>query len=131
MGLYSWVKKFIKKFRFDRDFDSYEKLEFAIDVLIREEFEELIDALRKRNAEGIVDALGDIVWLCIKLMFQLKISPRKVFNEIGRANLSKERGVKPGRESSGGYDVIKPEGWVEPYHYDNHGKLDELLRKSD
>lgn len=126
MGLYSWVKKFIKKFRFDHDFDE-KKLDFAINVLIREEMNELFDALERRDSEEIVDALGDIVWLCIKLMFQLRISPRKVFDEIGRANLSKERGVKPGRESSGGFDVIKPEGWKGPDHSDNHGILDEIL----
>jgi hypothetical protein len=43
--------------------------------------------------------------------------------------MSKVRGIKPGREQSGGFDVIKPEGWKGPNHEDNHGKLREIFSK--
>jgi hypothetical protein len=41
--------------------------------------------------------------------------------------MSKERGIKKGREQSGGFDVIKPEGWVAPNHGDNYGNLPTLF----
>lgn len=121
------VKMFIEKFGFDRDFDSIEKIDFALD-LISEEYHEVMDAYKERDAEEFVDGLGDLSWLIDKLMLQLEIDPLKVREEIGRANLSKERGIKPGREQSGGFDVIKPRGWKGPNHSDNHGKLDEIFK---
>ena len=128
MTVFEWLNEFIDKFNFKEDFNTREKLHFAINGLILEEVQELIKAHYDEDAEEIVDALGDIAWLCIKLMYQLEVDPEKVFNEIGKANLSKERGVKPGREQSGGFDVIKPKGWKAPNHSNNHGRLDEIFK---
>jgi len=121
------VKDFINKFGFDKDFNKPERIDFAFDLIL-EEVQELYAAMCEKNAEEIVDALGDISWLCDKLMIQLEVDPEKVRAEIGRANMTKERGIKPGREQSGGYDVIKPEGWKAPDHSDNHGKIDAIYK---
>lgn len=121
------VQSFIEKFGFNKGFDSIEKIDFAFDLIL-EEVQELYAAICEKDAEEIVDALGDITWLCDKLMLQLEVDPKEVRAEIGRANMTKERGIKPGREQSGGYDVIKPEGWKEPVHFSNHGKLDAILK---
>jgi predicted HAD superfamily Cof-like phosphohydrolase len=127
MNMFDYIRAFIKKFGFDKDFDSLEKVEFAFD-LISEEFEELENALEELNAEEFIDALGDLSWLCNKLMYQLDVDPDRVYSEIGLANLTKERGIKEGREQSGGFDVIKPIGWKSPDHSNNHGKLDDIFK---
>lgn len=126
MTVFDYLQKFIKKFQFKEDFDSIERVDFAINTLIMEEVDELQLAFQNCDAEETIDALGDLAWLCIKLMYQLDVDPHKVFEEIGKANLSKERGIKKGREHSGGYDVMKPKGWKPPSHKDNHGRLDEI-----
>lgn len=122
------VKDFIEKFNFNVGFNSRERYDFAIQ-LIEEEVGELREAFNNSDPEEIVDALGDISWLCDKLMIQSGVDPEKVRAEIGRANLSKERGVKPGREQSGGFDVMKPEGWKAPDHTGNHGNIKEIINE--
>ena len=59
-------------------------------------------------------------------MIIVDVDPNFVRSAIGRANLSKEIGVKPGRENAS-HDVIKPTGWVGPDHRGNHGKLEDIL----
>jgi predicted HAD superfamily Cof-like phosphohydrolase len=130
MTVFNWLEAFIEKFNFKLKADDpniYEKLNFAVNGLIGEEYMELKKALEEGDPEEIVDALGDISWLCIKLMMQLGVNPQFVFDEIGNANLTKERGIKPGREQSGGFDVIKPKGWEPPNHEGNHGILDDVF----
>lgn len=122
------VQEFIEKFGFNRGFDNKKKLDFAFDLIL-EEVQELYAAIVEENPEELVDALGDISWLCDKFMLQLEVDPVKVREEIGRANLAKERGVKKGREQSGGFDVIKPEGWIPPNHKGNHGKLNAIFKR--
>lgn len=119
------IRDFIEKFGFDKDFNKYERVDFAVDLIV-EEVQELAAAVMNRDPEETVDALGDISWLCDKMMLQLEIDPVLVRKEIGRANMTKERGTKKGREQSGGYDVIKPIGWKGPNHSNNHGKLTEI-----
>ena len=128
MDLFDWSRKFVYKFDFHKDFNTLEKLDFAIHGLIMEEVGEMLKAHEEKDAEELIDALGDIAWLCVKLMYQLDVDPYKVFQEIGKANLSKERGIKPGREQSGGFDVIKPKGWKGPDHSKNHGRLDGIYK---
>lgn len=127
MTVFEHVEKFIEKFNFKKDFNSMERVDFAINTLIAEEMHELEIAFQNSDAEETIDALGDLAWLCIKLMYQLDVDPHKVFDEIGRANITKVRGIKKGRENSGGYDVMKPLEWEAPSHKDNHGRLDEIF----
>lgn len=128
MNMFDYIKKFVEKFSFKLDKSTpIEKIDFAVRGLILEEVNELLDALDNKDSEEFIDALGDISWLCNKLLIQLDVNPHLVYKEIGEANLSKERGIKPGREQSGGFDVIKPDGWKGPDHSNNHGILDEIF----
>lgn len=125
----NYVKEFVNKFGMQidpTDMDAYQKLDDHINIFIREEFKELLEAWKEGNKEEIVDALGDLSWHCDKAFEMLKIDGNKVREEIGRANLSKEIGVKPGREDAK-LDVIKPKGWVGPSHKGNYGVLDEII----
>lgn len=128
----NWVKEFVKKFKMGIDPkspDAFQRLDDHIKIFMAEEFQELNDAWARGDSEEVVDALGDISWHCDKAFEMLGIDPQKVRDEIGRANLSKEPGVKPGREAAL-IDVIKPEGWVGPDHSDNHGILDDVIKSS-
>ena len=120
------MKDFDAKFGFNAVPITKERLAFRLD-LINEEVQELRDALRSQNAEEVVDAFVDIAYIAIGSLTMLGVDADRAWSEVHRANMTKERGTKPGREQSGGVDVIKPEGWKAPSHQDNHGKLEELF----
>jgi len=119
--------EFQTKFGFNLEPFDKKKLAFRMD-LQKEEFDELMKAYKEKNAEEVVDALIDSVVIAIGTLYLAGVDVSKAWNEVYRANMSKERGVKPGREQSGGFDVIKPKDWKGPDHSNNHGVLDEILR---
>lgn len=119
-------KAFQKKFGFDEKPLTKEQLEFRMSLL-KEEFEEIQQALKDKNAEEWVDGHIDIVVIALGNLHLAGVDIERAWSEVVRANMSKVRGVKAGRESSGGFDVMKPEGWKGPSHEGNHGVLDDIL----
>ena len=87
-------------------------LEFRIDFL-REELDETEAALVSMDSEEIVDGLIDLCVVAIGTLDAFGVDPYKAWDEILRANLSNEVGVKP-------------EDWEGPDHSDNHGKLNNI-----
>jgi len=122
-------ERFQKKFEFDKEPFTEEKMQFRNDLL-SEEFHEIQKAIEEKNPEEWVDGHVDIIVIALGNLYLAGVDPQKAWDEVVRANMSKERGVKPGREQSGGYDVIKPAGWTGPDHSDNHGVLDELFEEA-
>lgn len=120
---------FQKKYGFDIPEFDLDKLKFRMDLL-KEEYNETVNAVADKNAEEVVDGLVDLVVIALGTLHLAGVDANKAWSEVFRANMSKERGVKPGREQSGGWDVIKPEGWVGPNHGDNHGKLEEIFSEN-
>lgn len=113
---------FQKKFGFDiPEFDEA-KLNFRNDLLT-EEFNEMQDALKSKDAEEWVDAHIDLLVIALGNLYLAGVDIHQAWAEVFKANMSKERGIKPGREQSGGFDVIKPKNWKAPSHKGNHGKL--------
>ena len=101
-------------------------LEFRIDFL-REELDETEAALVSMDSEEIVDGLIDLCVVAIGTLDAFGVDPYKAWDEILRANLSKEVGVKPERPNPMGLpDLIKPEDWERPDHSNNHGKLNNI-----
>ena len=101
-------------------------LEFRIDFL-REELDETEAALVSMDSEEIVDGLIDLCVVAIGTLDAFGVDPYKAWDEILKANLSKEVGVKPERPNPMGLpDLIKPEDWEGPDHSDNHGKLNNI-----
>ena len=101
-------------------------LEFRIDFL-REELDETEADLVSMDSEEIVDGLIDLCVVAIGTLDAFGVDPYKAWDEILRANLSKEVGVKPERPNPMGLpDLIKPEDWEGPDHSDNHGKLNNI-----
>lgn len=116
-----------RKFGMDKEPLDLEKLKFRVEVLLQEEMGEALDALDEKNAEELVDAHIDLMVIALGNLHLMGVDINKAWKEVYRANMSKKRGIKPGRESSGGFDLIKPEGWKAPDHSDNHGVLDEIF----
>lgn len=92
--------------------------------MIKEEFEELTEAYEKKDPEEMVDAIIDQCVFLIGTLDVFGVDAHKAWNEIWEANMAKEPGVKPGRPNPFGLpDLIKPEGWKNPSHEDNHGNI--------
>mgnify|MGYP001305038807 CR=1 FL=1 len=101
-------------------------LEFRIDFL-QEELSETEAALINMDAEEIVDGLIDLCVVAIGALDAFGVDPYKAWDEVLKAKLAKEVGVKPSRPNPLGLpDLIKPEDWEGPDHSDNHGKLNNI-----
>ena len=96
-------------------------------ALMEEEMNELRHAMHNHNAEEVVDAYIDLIYIAFGSLKMAGIDVNKAWTEVHRANMAKERGIKPGREQSGGVDVFKPAGWVAPSHTGNHGDLPSIF----
>ena len=98
-------------------------LEFRL-KFIREEYNETREAIIDEDAEEIVDGLIDICVVAIGTLDALGVNPHKAWDEILEANMTKEVGVKESRPNPLGLpDLIKPDGWVNPSHKNNHGLI--------
>jgi len=77
------------------------------------------------NPEEVVDALIDLCVVAIGTLDAYGVDSNKAWDEVLKANMSKEPGIKPERPNPLGLpDLMKPEGWVAPSHVGNYGRLD-------
>ena len=114
------------KYGFNHQPISMGKLHFRGEQ-IEEELAEYGAALSQGDAEGMVDALIDITVFALGTLAIAGVDIQEAWDEVHLANMTKERGVKPGREQSGGWDLIKPEGWEGPTHDGNTGLFDNYI----
>jgi hypothetical protein len=114
-----------KKFFDDID-TNYEYLLFR-ETLSSEEQHEGLQALLTKNAEEYVDSRVDKIVIALGDLYHIGIDIELAWRKVFEANMSKTRGIKPGREGSGGKDIMKPDGWKPPSHKLNHGVLDEIF----
>ena len=100
------------------DYTASKNLEFRT-KFIQEELDELSAS---ESAEDVVDALIDIVVVAIGTLHAYGVDSHLAWDEVLRANMSKEPGIKPERPNPLGLpDLTKPEGWVAPNHSGNDG----------
>lgn len=98
-------------------------LKFRIDFL-QEELDEMKTA---KNADDVVDALIDLCVVAIGTLDTFQVDSQLAWDRVHAANIAKEVGIKPSRPNPLGLpDLIKPEGWQAPYHYDNVGLLSKI-----
>ena len=101
-------------------------LRFRLDFL-HEELQETEKAAQSGiplDPEEVVDGLIDLCVVAIGTLDALGVDPHEAWNEVHKANMTKEVGVKPSRPNPLGLpDLIKPEGWVGPSHDGNYGYL--------
>lgn len=122
------MRALYKKYGFFDSPMTRQQLEFRINTLQQEEMDELKEALETNNAEEIVDALIDTIVIAAGTLELLNVNSDEAWSRVWSANMAKERGVKSTRPESGGFDLIKPEGWKGPDHGDNHGDLETILK---
>ena len=119
----------VKEWMHDNENDTdkmREYLHFRVKFL-REELMETEAAFTHNDAEEIVDSLIDLCVVAIGTLNAFGVDPYKAWDEVLKANLSKQVGVKPERPNPLGLpDLIKPEGWESPSHEGNHGKLNNI-----
>lgn len=116
-GVRKWVEDPANKDKL-KDFMAF-RLDF-----IEEEFEETILAFAEQDPEEIVDGLIDICVVAIGTLLAFDVDPDQAWDEIHKANMNKEVGVKKSRPNPLGLpDLSKPEGWTPPSHKGNHGDL--------
>jgi predicted HAD superfamily Cof-like phosphohydrolase len=120
------IEQLTTTFEFDKEPLDLRKLYFR-GQLLQEEINEYLDAVYFRQDDDVVDALIDLTVVALGTLAILKVDIQKAWDEVHRANMSKQRGIKPGRENSGGFDLIKPQGWTAPYHEDNVGRLKDFF----
>ena len=113
--------------------DLFEFLKFRLDF-IKEEYEETVKAYNEKDPEEIVDGLIDIIVVAVGTLDAFKIDGYKAWDEVHKANMSKDVGVKEGRENKLGLpDLIKPTkashgyDWVAPSHIENYGLLNKAF----
>jgi predicted HAD superfamily Cof-like phosphohydrolase len=101
-------------------------LRFRLDFLHEElgETEKAAQAGIPLDSEEVVDGLIDLCVVAIGTLDALGVDPHKAWDEVHKANMSKEVGIKESRPNPLGLpDLIKPEGWVGPDHSGNHGLI--------
>lgn len=97
---------------------------------INEELNELRTAVDTRNPEEIVDSLIDIIVFAAGTLDVFDVDGQKAWDEVLKANMAKEPGIKEGRPNPLGLpDLIKPHDWKAPSHKGNHGILNEMYKK--
>lgn len=99
-------------------------LEFRLNFLQEELNETRAAALVDKDPEEIVDGLIDLCVIAIGTLDAFNVAAHDAWQEVLKANMSKEVGVKETRPNPLGLpDLIKPEGWQGQSHRGNHGYL--------
>lgn len=120
-GVHKWMQAQMQS---DADWKVLDEfLKFRLKFL-DEELDETKKAVVERDPEEIVDGLIDLCVVAIGTLDAFGVDAHKAWDEVHRANMAKEPGVKESRPNPLGLpDLIKPEGWTAPSHEDNHGNL--------
>jgi len=119
------VEGFVDKFKFKEPEFTEEVLDYRMGLL-KEEWQETDGAFRTSNPEELVDGHVDIIVIALGNLAMMGVDIQKAFDEVMRANMSKELG-KRSLTDPDGVSIIKPQGWVGPDHKDNHGKLEAIF----
>jgi len=92
--------------------------------MMQEELDETKTAFDNKDAEEMVDGMIDLCVFAIGTLEVFGVDANKAWDEVYKANMSKEVGIKEGRPNPLGLpDLVKPEGWTGPEHKDNHGNI--------
>ena len=98
-------------------------MDFRIKMM-QEELDETKTAFKKGDAEEVVDGIIDMCVFAIGTLEVFGVDANKAWDEVYKANMSKEVGIKEGRPNPLGLpDLVKPEGWEGPTHKGNHGNI--------
>ena len=92
--------------------------------MITEEVDETMAAYLRGDTVEIVDGIIDLCVFAIGTLDLFGVDADKAWKEVLKANLTKEVGIKEGRDNPFNLpDLKKPEGWKSPTHTGNTGLL--------
>ena len=103
-------------------------MQFRINMM-QEELDETKAAFNDRNAEEMVDGIIDLCVFAIGTLEVFGVDANKAWDEVYKANMSKEVGIKEGRPNPLGLpDLVKPKGWKGPNHEGNYGNITDSFQ---
>ena len=103
-------------------------MDFRIKMM-QEELDETKQAFKDNNPEEIVDGIIDLCVFAIGTLEVFGVDANKAWDQVYKANMSKEVGIKEGRPNPLGLpDLVKPEGWESPTHKGNHGNITDSFQ---
>ena len=98
-------------------------MDFRIKMM-QEELDETKTAFKNGDAEEVVDGIIDMCVFAIGTLEVFGVDANKAWDQVLKANMSKEVGIKEGRPNPLGLpDLVKPEGREGPTHKGNHGNI--------
>jgi len=120
-GVNKWMQAELQS---DVDWRKINKfMQFRIGMM-QEELDETRNAFVNKDPEEMVDGIIDLCVFAIGTLEVFGVDANKAWDEVYRANMSKEVGIKEGRPNPLGLpDLVKPEGWEGPTHKGNHGNI--------
>lgn len=83
---------------------------------LQEELDEFNEGVEEHDHAKMADALIDLVYVALGTALVLGYPWQALWDDVQRANMSKERAARDGSNSARGsaWDVVKPEGWRPP-----------------
>ena len=103
-------------------------MDFRIGMM-QEELDETRQAFKDNNPEEIVDGIIDLCVFAIGTLEVFGVDANKAWDQVYKANMSKEVGIKEGRPNPLGLpDLVKPDGWQGPSHEGNHGNITDSFQ---
>jgi NTP pyrophosphatase (non-canonical NTP hydrolase) len=83
-----WSEVFNLPIKEDEGFPEFNRISLAM-KLIREELKETEEAIAFRDFTETKDGLGDLLWVVVRAMMELGITPEEVIKSIYESNMSK------------------------------------------
>ena len=103
-------------------------MQFRLDM-IQEELDETKKAFEEKDAPEMVDGIIDLCVFAIGTLEVFGVDANKAWDEVYKANMSKEVGIKEGRPNPLGLpDLMKPDDWQGPVHEDNCGNISDSFQ---
>ena len=98
-------------------------------AMMQEELDETKAAFNDRDAPEMVDGIIDLCVFAIGTLEVFGVDANKAWDEVYRANMAKQVGIKEGRPNPLGLpDLKKPDDWQGPVHEDNCGNITDSFQ---
>ena len=125
-GVNKWVQAEKQSDVEVKRFNDY--MDFRLDMM-QEELDETRNAFVNKDPEEMVDGIIDLCVFAIGTLEVFGVDANKAWDEVYKANMNKEVGIKEGRPNPLGLpDLKKPDDWQGPVHEDNCGNISDSFQ---
>jgi len=128
-GVDKWMKNEKETNFFPQDYTRLNNyMQFRLNML-QEELDETQNAFVNKDAEEVVDGIIDLCVFAIGTLEVFGVDANKAWDEVYKANMNKEVGIKESRPNPLGLpDLVKPKDWKGPSHEGNHGNITDSFQ---